>query len=232
MFFGGGFSQCRPGWPPKTQMAGRSLRTLDIHLKLRSSPPRDKARRPARMSALMQHLIRALCSANSPVPGTLRQNLRTEQNKAHLESRRGPPAHLWRCTQPCNPPRPHHSFQHHKTQPPCFFFLSTSHHPGPHPRHASHYAQRQYLIGSQTLTVCGAIVVGVTTVSSALSATEAVIRTTSMERLLAPYIVGGLGTAGPNGTGFFWGIHKGRSQASPCRTATGIHHLLEVEQYD
>ena len=71
-------------------------------------------------------------------------------------------------------------------------------------------AQGQYIVGSQTLTPGGEIVVGGTTqpggtaavggttVSLAPSGTQAVVGTSTEG--LAPYIAGGLGTAGPNGT--------------------------------
>ena len=71
-------------------------------------------------------------------------------------------------------------------------------------------SQGQYVVGSQTLTAGGEIIVGGTTapggttaiggttVSLAPSATQAVVGTSTEG--LAPYIAGGLGPSGPNGT--------------------------------
>ena len=119
-------------------------------------------------------------------------------------------------------------------------------------------AQGQYLIDNQTLTAGGAIViggttppplsggetaspaiVGGTTISLAPSATAAVIGTTSTERLLlGPYIVGGLATGGPNGTGGrattgttavvpFQG-RGGESRVETCRRSRRYYLLLGI----
>ncbi|KAF6220062.1 hypothetical protein HO133_003887 [Letharia lupina] len=94
-------------------------------------------------------------------------------------------------------------------------------------------AQGQYLIGSQTLTPGGEIVVGGTTapggtvavggttVSLAPSATQAVVGTSTEG--LAPYIVGGLGT-GPNGTGAvqFFGVAGAKVKCWGSRYLVGM----------
>ncbi|CAD6578901.1 MAG: hypothetical protein ASARMPREDX12_009012 [Alectoria sarmentosa] len=97
-------------------------------------------------------------------------------------------------------------------------------------------AQGQYIVGSQTLTPGGEIVVGATTapggsvavggttVSLAASASQVVVGTSTEG--LAPYIVGGLGTGPSNGTGavvpFLGSAERGRRRRGGLGWMAGL----------